>query len=78
MFLKLPIHAGEFVRECGGWRKYHQFCDQNNLGTQVVVKFEGWKETRLIPLPMRVERQVGRNEPCPCDSGKKFKKCCIK
>jgi len=20
----------------------------------------------------------GRNEPCPCDSGKKFKKCCIK
>ncbi len=21
--------------------------------------------------------QVGRNEPCPCGSGKKFKKCCI-
>ena len=20
---------------------------------------------------------AGRNEPCPCDSGKKFKKCCI-
>ena len=21
-------------------------------------------------------RRVGRNEPCPCGSGKKFKKCC--
>lgn len=25
----------------------------------------------------RVEIQVGRNDPCPCGSGKKFKKCCI-
>jgi len=21
---------------------------------------------------------TGRNEPCPCDSGKKYKKCCLK
>jgi SEC-C motif-containing protein len=25
--------------------------------------------------PRRVEK-VGRNDPCPCGSGKKFKKCC--
>lgn len=25
---------------------------------------------------VRPERKVGRNEPCPCGSGKKFKKCC--
>ena len=25
--------------------------------------------------PRRVEK-VGRNEPCPCGSGKKYKKCC--
>lgn len=24
----------------------------------------------------RMGRKVGRNEPCPCGSGKKFKKCC--
>ncbi|MFO7559083.1 MAG: SEC-C metal-binding domain-containing protein [Desulfobacterales bacterium] len=23
-----------------------------------------------------VEKKVGRNEPCPCGSGKKYKKCC--
>jgi len=22
-------------------------------------------------------RNVGRNDPCPCGSGKKFKKCCL-
>ncbi|MBC8391880.1 MAG: SEC-C domain-containing protein, partial [Deltaproteobacteria bacterium] len=22
--------------------------------------------------------KVGRNDPCPCGSGKKFKKCCLK
>lgn len=22
-------------------------------------------------------RRIGRNDPCPCDSGKKFKRCCI-
>lgn len=26
--------------------------------------------------PKRVENQIGRNDPCPCGSGKKYKKCC--
>ncbi|MBE6611748.1 MAG: preprotein translocase subunit SecA [Ruminococcaceae bacterium] len=26
--------------------------------------------------PVRAERKVGRNDPCPCGSGKKYKKCC--
>ena len=33
---------------------------------------------RAINEPVRVEKKVGRNEPCPCDSGKKYKKCCGK
>lgn len=27
------------------------------------------------PTPM-AQQKIGRNEPCPCGSGKKFKKCC--
>ena len=27
--------------------------------------------------PMVSQKKVGRNDPCPCGSGKKFKKCCI-
>ena len=26
--------------------------------------------------PVRVGQKVGRNDPCPCGSGKKYKKCC--
>jgi tetratricopeptide (TPR) repeat protein len=28
--------------------------------------------------PFRSEKTVGRNDPCPCGSGKKYKKCCMK
>lgn len=35
------------------------------------------KEKIKPVLPAKTEK-VGRNEPCPCGSGKKFKKCCGK
>jgi len=27
------------------------------------------------PQPVKVEKRVGRNDPCPCGSGKKYKNC---
>jgi uncharacterized protein len=27
--------------------------------------------------PIREAQRVGRNEPCPCGSGRKYKKCCL-
>ncbi|HEX7509706.1 MAG TPA: SEC-C metal-binding domain-containing protein, partial [Chitinivibrionales bacterium] len=27
------------------------------------------------PMPVHVDNQIGRNDPCWCGSGKKFKKC---
>jgi SWIM/SEC-C metal-binding protein len=36
-------------------------------------------EILLNPIKTKmVEKKVGRNEPCPCGSGKKYKKCCCK
>jgi preprotein translocase subunit SecA len=32
-------------------------------------------QERSRPEPVRVEKRVGRNDPCPCGSGKKFKHC---
>lgn len=32
----------------------------------------------FVATPVRNENKVGRNEPCPCGSGKKYKKCCLK
>ncbi len=34
--------------------------------------FDGVPEPRTNPF-----RGIGRNDPCPCGSGKKFKKCCL-
>jgi preprotein translocase subunit SecA len=31
-----------------------------------------WRDSKTVVN----ENKVGRNEPCPCGSGKKFKKCC--
>ena len=30
----------------------------------------------LADQPVAVKAKVGRNDPCPCGSGKKYKKCC--
>lgn len=34
-----------------------------------------WLEHAVRTTPRRVEPQPGRNDPCPCGSGRKFKKC---
>ena len=33
------------------------------------------KEKKKKPQPVRAQPTAGRNEPCPCGSGKKYKKC---
>jgi uncharacterized protein YecA (UPF0149 family) len=30
------------------------------------------------PLPIKPGRKIGCNEPCPCGSGKKYKRCCLR
>jgi len=35
-------------------------------------------ETPEIETTRRQQPKIGRNEPCPCGSGKKYKKCCGK
>jgi len=32
--------------------------------------------TRAAGFTVRAQKQVGRNDPCPCGSGLKYKKCC--
>jgi hypothetical protein len=38
-------------------------------------------DPRNVPAPAvparRTTPKVGRNDPCPCGSGKKYKKCCL-
>ncbi|MBR3382363.1 MAG: SEC-C domain-containing protein [Clostridia bacterium] len=34
--------------------------------------FKEWKASKIF----KAEKKVGPNDPCPCGSGKKYKKCC--
>ena len=38
-----------------------------------------YKPVRNVKVPKTIyeELKIGRNEQCPCKSGKKYKKCCI-
>ncbi len=38
--------------------------------------FEGAPKPKKRPAPKRAAPKVGPNDPCPCGSGKKYKKCC--
>ncbi len=38
--------------------------------------FEGAAQVKKKPIVIKKSQKVGRNDPCPCGSGKKYKKCC--
>jgi preprotein translocase subunit SecA len=40
------------------------------------LSYSGGEEQPQKPQPRKVNKKVGRNDPCPCGSGKKYKKCC--
>lgn len=51
--------------------KYHGYWSQYEKLDSVAPQYAGESRPIVRPGP-----KVGRNDPCPCGSGKKFKKCC--
>ena len=51
-------------------RTVFHFLLQSSIKTKEATKTP--KETTYVPSG----RKIGRNDPCPCGSGKKYKKCC--
>jgi Protein of unknown function (DUF1186)/SEC-C motif len=72
-----PLHPdgdltlfGDTVAEMSDW-----YCFKPNARSNVSP---GWNPLDSLRMPHREPlRNVGRNDPCPCGSGKKFKKCCL-
>jgi len=56
---------GDAIEEIGSW---HSFRGEDEPG------FTAPEARQPVTNPLR---RVGRNDPCPCGSGKKFKKCCL-
>lgn len=53
-------------------RKKYKRVDIDNLPHDIQEEIE------MHPERKRFKRKVGVNEKCPCGSGRKFKKCCMK
>jgi uncharacterized protein len=50
--------------------------DAPDLIPQLVDTLYAWRARHAQPRIPRRAAKVGRNDPCPCGSGKKHKKCC--
>lgn len=52
-----------------------------DVGERIVRLGETWEREKRLqqarPTVVPGKQKVGRNDPCPCGSGKKYKKCCL-
>ncbi|MGN0330665.1 MAG: DnaJ domain-containing protein [Kineothrix sp.] len=65
-------------RQYAALEKYMEVSRYYSLYPEERIRSSGkviYQDEELRPY-MRDERKVGRNDPCPCGSGKKYKKCC--
>ena len=50
--------------------------DVNKLqASRMQAAAQAGQQDKQKPMPLHVEKKVGRNDPCPCGSGKKYKQC---
>ncbi len=58
-------------QECGGGGYYEKY-PQEKIKQQGVLISDGMDQPYV-----RDSKKIGRNDPCPCGSGKKYKHCCM-
>ncbi|WP_428074442.1 SEC-C metal-binding domain-containing protein [Candidatus Avelusimicrobium luingense] len=54
------------IRQMKKWMKTHE----------AELRAEGGAPVQKVETVVHEGPRVGRNDPCPCGSGKKYKKCC--
>ena len=68
LFLIQPARPEEEAREI----------ERRQRRQQQQLQYQAGPAQAEAPKPVRAGAKVGRNDPCPCGSGKKYKKCCGK
>jgi len=48
--------------------------ERERIAKETATNYDG--DDSLKKEPVVKEKKAGRNDPCPCGSGKKFKNCC--
>lgn len=82
---QIPIQDPAQVRQAAPERKtdYSKYRTQKDEMESGISGGSGQQQNENMPQqrqqqkiePIRVEKKVGRNDPCPCGSGKKYKNC---
>jgi preprotein translocase subunit SecA len=74
---QIPVQDPEQVREAQ--KRRHSDMSQMNASKSDFTQYGGGgrsgQDKNQRTEPVRVEKKVGRNDPCPCGSGKKYKQC---
>ena len=72
---QIPINDAEQVREAPVARHQHDRSKYREEKSDASGASSGKQPEEKHVQQVRVTPKVGRNEPCPCGSGKKFKNC---
>ncbi len=70
-----PMNAADMLKSWEMFEKEPNEQDDDKAMNELFEQFieEGMREARSI----KVQAKIGRNDPCPCGSGKKYKQCCL-
>lgn len=85
-FLKTPDGEWGLNYLCAGYKKFFHHVDPY-MKTMAALLHAGRAPAEIMSILLRKETEQaalksksapGRNEPCPCGSGKKYKACCLR
>jgi len=78
--IRTPDGEGGLNYLCAGYRRFFTHCRPYTVQL-AALRWAGHPPEQLMQqlrtTGTRVLPKAGRNEPCPCGSGRKFKKCCL-
>lgn len=80
-FIRTPDGEEGLNYLCAGSRRFFTY-SRPYLQRMAALRKSGFSEAKIASYlqagDARATRGVGRNDPCPCGSGRKYKQCCLR
>lgn len=68
----------EFIDRIMSAKNNTRIWENNGYTPSELFEINRKRDKNIVPFPKMRRLEVGRNDPCPCGSGKKYKKCCAR